>query len=96
VSERVFWLSWWDPPNGKPGLPVDGIDTWHTGYRGDDTSVCARVEADNEDEAWRKADRYYPGAAEAERRFSEERPRDWWPPRGRFPRAPAEGKEREG
>ena len=89
---RTFWISWWDPIDAKPGLPTDGIVTWVSGTRNVaragmnycQDSITAIVVAGDEAEAWGKADRYFPGAAAAERRFSDEvarghRPGDRFP-----------------
>lgn len=82
---KTFWLSWWDDPDAGAGKHVDGIAVWGSG---EDTkgreSVCALVVAKTEDEAWDKADRYYPGAKTSERRFSQAH-HPGWRPGDRFP-----------
>lgn len=85
---KTFWLSWWDPVDGKPGLDTDGIVVWISGTResadGEQNSCVALVVAESETAAWAKAERYYPGAATAERRFSNEVERGYRP-NDRFP-----------
>lgn len=85
---KTFWLSWWDPIKGAKGQPTDGIVVWRSGTRetkaGDQDSCCALVVAADLDAAWAKADRYYPGAAAAERRCEDEFELGWRPG-DRFP-----------
>jgi hypothetical protein len=85
---KTFWISWWDPPMGGKGQPVDGIVVWVSGTREVDDveqdSCVALVVAPDLAAAWAKADRYYPGAAKAERRFEEEFELGWRPG-DRFP-----------
>lgn len=85
---KTWWLSWWDPIDGKNGKHVDGIVVWVSGTRdvGERTqdSCVALVIAPTEAEAWAKAEKYYPGAISAEQRFSEEHELGWRPG-DRFP-----------
>ena len=96
AAEKVFWLSWWDPPNGKKGehLPESKrhlLTTWTTGFREgssgdfDEASICARVEADTPEEAWKLVEVMYPGASGCQIRFEEEHEAGWYPDEDRFP-----------
>lgn len=94
----VFWLSWWDDPNGKPGKQLtakqeEHFEVWVSGYRyrpaeGDDEvehqSMCARVEAETERAAWALVDIMYPGASTGEVRFAHQH-EPGWQPGDRFP-----------
>jgi hypothetical protein len=92
----VFWLSWWDNPNGANGVKLapeqeERFEAWVSGYRYryDDTgeveecSMCARVEAETEAEAWAMVNCMYPGASGDVRFTNKEAP--GWRPGDRFP-----------
>ena len=93
-ADPVFWLSWWDNPDGPKGKNLPKKDekrlkTWVSGQRErgevSELSMCARVEAPTLEEAWKLVDIMYPGAA-GDTRFEEECEPGWWPPADRFPR----------
>lgn len=84
-----FWVSWWtsiDPENVpfdnwvsgyrcRPGADDDDDDAW------DNASVCALIDADDEDQIWDAIEKLYP---DYEERFCEEREADYTPG-DRFP-----------
>ncbi len=79
-----FWVSWWTSQDEDKGCTTPPFDYWTSGYRfpkGDmeedtESSVCAVIDADTEDDVWEGVAKYFP---DYEARFCEEREADYAP-----------------
>lgn len=90
---KRFWISWWEPAPDGDARPFEVPPTteipeyWMTGTRGDDedeeTSVCAVVDAPDEEAAERRVRAYW---KPSEFRFCETKAAGWFPESDRFPR----------
>lgn len=83
---KPFWISWWQHPTVAHELHSPW---WYTGERGvgdDDaqSSICAAVMAEDEDDAKRRVIAAHDEPVELEWRFVEERAPDWSPFNSRF------------
>lgn len=93
-AHNTYWISWYirdiDDERVAERWP-DDIRVWRTGETMEEpprATLCARIEAGSEDEAWNRVRSLYgPYAHEVVERFSEQVPRGWWPPEDRFPRS---------
>ncbi|MDP3869168.1 hypothetical protein [Phenylobacterium sp.] len=79
-----FWISWY----GENGVFELHSPWWVSGYRDDDFIFCAAVIAPDEAAAKAQIVETHDEPVELEWRFAEERPDDWTPFCGRFPRSP--------
>ena len=83
---RRYWVSWWAKVEHGP-FEIHS-PWWFTGFNEDeDHSVCAAIQAKDEDDAMEKVFASYDIRPEhLDFRFVEERPADWTPFSDRFPR----------
>ena len=84
-----YWISWWhqgdDPrPLYYPPLDLRVLGWWRSGCNDTSVSVCALVEAKDEDHAKAAVAKDWPESVGAEWRFVEEKEPGWLPG-DRFP-----------
>jgi hypothetical protein len=80
-----YWISWYQPTEDWRPLKT-GIPHWCTGFTGStptEYTICAIVDADNEDAAKTRILEDWPEAHNW--RFCSPRPDDYMPPTDRFP-----------
>lgn len=85
---KSYWVSWYHTEN-LGGFELN-TPWWRSGYRGSDDAptICAAIRADHEEGARdRVLTSYDVRPDDVEWRFVEERPDDWTPFSGRFPKA---------
>lgn len=81
-----FWISWYGGSDGdcRPIVYPIPFPWWCSGERFHEPcfSICAVIDAENEELAYEEAKEYWP---ELEERFCNPRPNEWMPDSSRFP-----------
>lgn len=85
-----YWISWWQPgddprPLHSPPKTERVLGWWVSGESETHSSICALVQADNEEEAKLAVIVDWPESKDAEWRFLQEKDAKWVPPADRFP-----------
>lgn len=69
-----YWVSWWSGNYADEGCTNPPFQYWITGQRNredpkkDDCSICAMIDASDEEEIWENISKYFP---DFEQRFCE-------------------------
>ena len=78
-----YWVSWWSGNYADEGCTAPPFQIWDSGSRDrnhnserDDVSICAALDAPDEDAIWAAVARHYP---DFEPRFCNETAPDWQP-----------------
>ena len=78
-----FWVSWWTGYYEDEGCTKPPVQVWSSGFRDrdgsydkSDISLCAVVDAENEDAVWGNIRQYFP---DCEPRFCDRVDADWTP-----------------
>lgn len=86
-----YWISWWGGNDGEPRPFAESEESpsfhwWVTGERfttTDTYSICAVVDADDDQHAKQQITEWWPGVDEW--RFCKTKPHYWMPDASRFP-----------
>jgi len=81
---KTFWLSWYE---FEPFITEEAatFQIWYTGWGAEDAeTMCAYINAETQDQAWKQVESVYP-RAQTRIRFIVENDFGWRPDPSRFP-----------